>query len=647
MSDTSLIFNLVTKDKASKGLKGVKGGIDKLSKAILGLAAGAGIGLAMIGNDFQSAYNEIRVGTGATGKDLEELKGVFKDVLSSTSHSMEDVASTVADFNTLTGATGKELDGLTRTFLNLQKITGSDIEISKITRVFGDWDIATENQAETMDKLFRVSQTTGIGIDDLASKVVSYGAPFRQFGFSFEESAAILGKWQKEGVNTEVVISGLRKANSTFAKDSKDPAKGLAQTIKAMKGAKTEGKALGIAMEVFGAKAGPDMAAAILEGRFEIDDLMASLEGNEDTINGLAAETETWQDKLTKLKNQGMVALEPVAMRVLGVLEQFAVKLQKASVWARDNTGKVRAFAIAVGALATAVLLAKIGLMGYNVVMTIHNGLTATSAALASRNAVSLGLYAVKIAIVKTATGVWTAVQWALNAALYANPYVAIVIGIVALIAAIVILWKKNEGFRNFIIGAWNAIWGVMKGGFNWAKRNWPLLVGILTGPLGLTVAYFVSKLGAIIRLIRGMPGRIGRAASGMWGGIKDAFKAAMNWIIGRWNSLSFKLPSISAFGKTIGGTTIGVPPIPFMAKGGDVQQAGSAVVGEAGPELLQLPQGARVTPLTRGGGMGNQTVTVVFDVRGGNSEMTRLVRKIINDSTGGNVQRALGRGVR
>lgn len=44
---------------------------------------------------------------------------------------------------------------------------------------------------------------------------------------------------------------------------------------------------------------------------------------------------------------------------------------------------------------------------------------------------------------------------WALNAALLANPITWVVIGIMALVAAFVILWNECEGFRNFWIGLW------------------------------------------------------------------------------------------------------------------------------------------------------------------------------------------------
>lgn len=48
-----------------------------------------------------------------------------------------------------------------------------------------------------------------------------------------------------------------------------------------------------------------------------------------------------------------------------------------------------------------------------------------------------------------------------------------------------------------------------------------------------------------------------------------------------------------------IGGKGINIPEIPLLAKGGNVISSGRAIVGEAGPELIDLPAGARVSPLS------------------------------------------------
>jgi len=53
------------------------------------------------------------------------------------------------------------------------------------------------------------------------------------------------------------------------------------------------------------------------------------------------------------------------------------------------------------------------------------------------------------------ATGLQTAAQWALNAAMAVSPIIWIIIGIVALVAIFIVLWKRCEWFRNF----WKALW--------------------------------------------------------------------------------------------------------------------------------------------------------------------------------------------
>ncbi len=145
----------------------------------------------------------------------------------------------------------------------------------------------------------------------------------------------------------------------------------------------------------------------------------------------------------------------------------------------------------------------------------------------------------------------------------------------------------------------------------------------------------------------------IGKHGPGMWDGIKNAFRSAMNWIIDRWNSLQFTLPSINIFGNEIGGGTIGTSHINHMASGG--AGGGMAWVGENGPERVRLPYGSSV--MTAGdsararqtGGQGvSGTLRLSVDgstERGLIRELLRLLRVEIATYHSGNVQRALGQG--
>lgn len=304
----------------------------------LGQISGAGLVAAgafalKSANDFDKAFSTIRRGTGATGESLKNLQDDFKATLAQSSDSIGDVGTAIADLNTRTGLIGKPLQSLTSQVLDLSRITGTNLagNVETITRVFGDWGIANEDAAEATDYLFKVSQTTGIGLDKLGKTIVQYGAPLRQFGFSFEEAAALIGKFNKEGVNTEIIFSGLRQALPKLAKAGVDLQTGFQEISEAIKNAGTAAEANAISMKVFGAEAGADMAAAIREGRFEIDELSKSLEESDETIRKAAEESQTLGDAFTKLRNQGALlaqaAVEGTFLDIKNAIIQASVAL--------------------------------------------------------------------------------------------------------------------------------------------------------------------------------------------------------------------------------------------------------------------------------------------------------------------------------
>jgi hypothetical protein len=90
--------------------------------------------------------------------------------------------------------------------------------------------------------------------------------------------------------------------------------------------------------------------------------------------------------------------------------------------------------------------------------------------------------------------------------------------------------------------------------------------------------------------------------------------------ILGAVIGLGLQLGSIGAFGKTIQ-TNINKPKVPGYAGGTSFHPGGLAMVGERGPELVNLPRGSRVWPNGDGPGRGGggSTVRVIpspyFDV--------------------------------
>lgn len=276
------------------------------------------------------AMRTIRSDTGATGEALAGLEDVFRNVARSVPNANKDVADAVAELNTRLGLQGPLLEKRAKQFLSLAKIQGGDVKqsIATVTRVFGDWGVVAEEQEETLDKLFRVSQATGIGMDSLTTKVVQFGAPMRQMGFSLEESVALLGKWEKEGVNTERILGSLSMGVARLAQEGITAAEMPEVFRQRLEGIKESADPVGKSIALFGTRAGPDMAAAITEGRFSVEELMATLDESTDTIAGVDEETRTFTDHLRVMGKGLMESLEPFGKAVKDVFMDLRPTLE-------------------------------------------------------------------------------------------------------------------------------------------------------------------------------------------------------------------------------------------------------------------------------------------------------------------------------
>lgn len=291
-------------------------------------AAFVAVGAAAISSadSVDKGMAKIRTGTGLTGEALEEVGDVMRDVLRTIPTDAETAGTAIADLNTRLGVSGEEAGALATQFLELSRITGTDVagNIQSATRVMGDWGIEAENTASTLDYLFKISQNTGAGIDQLGRQLVQYGAPMRQMGFDFETAAVMLGKFEKEGVNTELVLGSMRIALGNLARDGvTDTNEAFTMLVDNIKNAGSVGEANLAAIDAFGARAGPDMAAAIREGRFEIEDLIQAVDSSSDTILGAAADSMTLSDKMQILQNRVTLALEPLGERLIAVFDQI------------------------------------------------------------------------------------------------------------------------------------------------------------------------------------------------------------------------------------------------------------------------------------------------------------------------------------
>ncbi len=157
----------------------------------------------------------------------------------------------------------------------------------------------------------------------------------------------------------------------------------------------------------------------------------------------------------------------------------------------------------------------------------------------------------------------------AFSLTLLTSPITWIVLGIVALVAAFILLWNKSEAFRNFFKGMWEGI---------------------------------KTAVGGVVDFFKGLPDKIKTIFEKVGNFIIAPYKFAFNMIADIWNNtvgkISFTIPS---WVPVVGGKGFSMPQIPKFHTGG-------VVPGAPGSETLAILQaGERVTPA----GSSSSTVTV------------------------------------
>lgn len=403
--------------KASDGFTTMKGVLANLvaegiKKAISGLKD--------LGREAVEAYKEFDEGedtiikkTGATGKAAEALGENYKNVTKQVLGSFSDLGSGLGEINTRFGFTGEKLEDATVKFQKFSDITGTDLteSVRLVSRAMEDGGMETEEYGELLDLLAKAAQASGVEVDSLAENVAKYGAPMRALGFDTKESIALFAQWEKTGVNTEIAFSGMKKAISNWSKEGKDARKEFAKSLKQIEETPDIAEATTKAIEIFGAKAGPDLADAIKGGRFAYEDFLALLEDSQGTVEETYEETLDGYDKV-------QLAIQNARSELGSFTGEIVKKYQPQIESAINKTVKVVKDGV------TFVLQNK---------NTILSAIQAIATAWVTYKAVStvtevFGAFQTLFALMQSGTGIVTA----LNTAMGLNPFALVAAGIVA-----------------------------------------------------------------------------------------------------------------------------------------------------------------------------------------------------------------------
>jgi TP901 family phage tail tape measure protein len=476
---------------------GVNGFFRRIGKGLGTLGTlGLGIGFLSLASvivdanmQVDASFASLSAITGKTGKEFDAFKTQVTSVAKAQTLFTGNVAKAfeiVASAKPELLANADALAKVTNAAITLSKASGDDLAQSSLNLagVMNQFNLQASEADRVMNSLAAGSVAGSANITNVAASMKNFGAVAAGANISMEQSVAlveVLGSKsifaEEAGTALRGTILRLQAAGVGYASGQFKINDALVETKMKLDKLSTARKKDAYLQKVFGAR-NIISGKILLDNIGMFDNMTKAVTGTNMAVTQMNTKANTFQNRLQEIKDSFKNSVTATDAQA-GAMQ----KLKDVMAFVAKNMDTIINYAIKG---IEAFLAFKVAVYGLRVATTAYNIAVGIQAGLLKKANIAMKTNLTAIKAMNITTKIATGVQWLFNAALWTNPVTWIVVGILALIAAIaalIIYWEdivnwlktSDSWFAKLIRGAIYPLiilFRVMGGIINWVSEK-------------------------------------------------------------------------------------------------------------------------------------------------------------------------------